>query len=69
MDACELRRATDIVGAHRDQQECVHWRVVEHMGEHDGPREGCAIQHFALLDGGDEMAAWLLSVKRRVEGQ
>ena len=67
MDECELRRANDIVGAQCDHEECVYWRVVEHIDEHDSPREGCALQHFALLDSGDEIAAWLLSVKTRVE--
>jgi hypothetical protein len=69
MDECELRRSNDIVGVHCDQDECVYWREVEHMDAHDGSREGCAIQHFALLDGGDEVTAWLLCVKRRVERQ
>jgi hypothetical protein len=27
---------------------------------------GCAIQHFSMLDGGQEIAAWLLSAKERV---
>jgi len=69
MDECELRRANDIVGVHCEEEECVYWRVIEHMDEHDGPQNGCAIQHFALLDGGDVMVAWLLSVKTRVERQ
>jgi hypothetical protein len=67
MDECELRRANEIVGFHCEQAECVYWRVVEHLDAHGGPRKGCAIQYFALLEGGDEIAAWLLSVKMRVD--
>lgn len=73
MDECELRRANDVVAVHCDREECLYWRVLEHVDEHvdehDGPREGCAIQHFSLLDDGHEMTAWLLSVKLRVESQ
>ena len=42
--------------------------MLGHTGVHDGEGWGCAIQHFQLLEGGEEVAAWLLSVKRRVEG-
>lgn len=44
------------------------WRLIEHV---DLPTEpgwtGCAIQHFDLLEGGEPVAAWLLSVKERLE--
>jgi hypothetical protein len=51
-----------------DGQECVYWRVLEHVGEDGAPRIGCAIGHFELLaDKNPEVAVWLLSVKRRVD--
>jgi hypothetical protein len=36
------------------------------MAEEPAPME-CAIQHFRLTDQGADVAAWLLSVKERVE--
>jgi hypothetical protein len=51
-----------------DGGECVYWRVLEHIGEDAGSRAGCAIGHFELLaDRNPEVAAWLLSVKRRMD--
>lgn len=66
---CELRAANGHPGTACDEGRCVYWRAAAHLGlsEPDGGG-GCAIQHFSLLDGGAEVAAWLLSVKERVEG-
>jgi hypothetical protein len=42
--------------------------VIEHLDISGAPTEGCAVQYFGLLDGGNgELAAWLMSVKDRVE--
>ncbi len=68
MTECKLRRANGIEGVACDEHTCVYWRVLEHLDLGMEPAEGCAIQHFGLLDGGDsDLAAWLLSVKARVE--
>ena len=64
-DFCDLREANDEPGAHCDRERCTFWRLVEHVDGESG--SGCAIKHFELL-GNDEVAAWLLSVKKRVEG-
>jgi hypothetical protein len=67
-DCCELRQAIG-VQAECDGESCLYWRAVDHLGlsEEDA---GCAIQRFRMLDGnGDEVAAWLHSVKERVEAQ
>ncbi len=64
-DSCELRAALE-VHAHCDEEACIYWRVARHVGV-DVPDGGCAIQHFQLLEGGDELASWLLSVKTRVD--
>lgn len=65
-DECKLKLANDIAGESCNEEQCVYWRVAEHIGlnEVDG---SCAIQHFQLLDGGTDVAAWLLSVKERLE--
>ena len=65
-DNCELRIANGIDGQPCDGEDCIYWRVVEHLGEEK--HAGCAIQHFEML-GDSEIAAWLLSVKERLEGQ
>lgn len=61
---CELKAANGVTGEPCGGDECPFWRVVGHLGAEEGT--GCAIQHYALL-GDDEVAAWLLSVKLRVE--
>lgn len=61
---CELKAANSVLGEPCGGGECPFWRVVGHLGAEEGA--GCAIQHFALL-GDDDLAAWLLSVKLRVE--
>jgi hypothetical protein len=64
---CELKATNGIV-AHCDEEQCVYWRVVDHL-DLPAPVNGCAIQYFGMLDGdGESVAAWLLSVKERVEG-
>lgn len=65
---CELRRANGMPGVDCDEEECIYWRVADHLGV-AVYADGCAIQHFELLDDGAEVAAWLLSLKQRVEGQ
>jgi hypothetical protein len=44
---------------------CLFWRAVDQLGVAQGDWSGCAIEHFALLDGGDDLAAWLISAKQR----
>ena len=65
-DTCRLREHNGIVDVHCEREECVYWRVVGHLGVVE-QGQGCAIQHFQLLDGGGEIAAWLPSVKERYE--
>lgn len=65
---CELRRSIGMEGVPCDRRECTYWRIVEHIDTGELPTEGCAIQHFELLgDKGADVAAWLWSVKRRIE--
>ena len=62
---CELREANGLPEQHCDKEVCIFWRIAEHVG---GPEsgDGCAIQHYQLM--GDEgVAAWLLSVKERLD--
>ena len=61
---CELRKANGREATLCDEGACVFWRAVDHIGEEPG--EGCAIQHYELL-GDQGVAAWLLSVKDRLE--
>ena len=67
---CQLRKANGVSGVLCDEDRCAFWRVVEQL---DAGRSdewtGCAIQHFSLLEGGEEVAAWLLSTKERVEAE
>jgi hypothetical protein len=66
---CLLRKANGRPDSECQEVRCTFWRFVEQA---DLPAEpewmGCAIQHFALLEGGEPVAAWLLSVKERLEG-
>jgi hypothetical protein len=64
MSDCKLRASNGAEPTHCDGDTCVFWRALEHLGTGDG--EGCAIQHYQLL-ADDGIAAWLLSVKERVE--
>ena len=63
MRTCELS-ATHGVLHECDEEHCLYWRALEHLGS--GPADGCAIEHHKLL-ANDEVSAWLLSVKERVE--
>ena len=65
---CKLRAANRTPGVPCDEAECMFWRVVEHLGV-EARSDGCAIQYFQLLDGGEDVAAWLLSVKERLESK
>ncbi|HEY5467623.1 MAG TPA: hypothetical protein VIK85_00790 [Coriobacteriia bacterium] len=49
-----------------EEEFCLFWRAVDQLGVAQSDWSGCAIQHFALLDGGQEIAAWLMSAKERV---
>jgi hypothetical protein len=67
-DRCELRAANGQDGVACTGAECMYWRLADHIGAADGVEwEGCAIQHFRMLEGGADVAAWLLSVKDRIE--
>jgi hypothetical protein len=66
MAECLLRTATGQPDTLCDEASCTFWRVVDELDvAEQGDWTGCAIQHFALLDGGSELAAWLLSAKKR----
>jgi hypothetical protein len=68
MAECQLRRANGDDHVPCDEERCAYWRVAESVGAGDqADGSGCAIQHFQLLEGGREVAEWLLSVKQRVE--
>jgi len=64
MADCKLRAAQGQGLVHCDEETCVFWRALEHLGADEGP--GCAIQHYQLL-ADESVAAWLMSVKDRVE--
>jgi hypothetical protein len=66
--ACDLRELAIGSRDECDGTDCVYWRVLEHVGESDVEKTGCAIGHFEILaDKNPEVAVWLLSVKRRVD--
>ena len=65
---CELRAVNGLPDVDCDRDECIYWRVAGHLGLAES-EAGCAIQHFELLDGGEDVAAWLLTVKERLEQQ
>ncbi len=68
MSECKLRRANGISGVACDREECVYWRVVEHLDLEVPSEHGCAIQYFELLEGANgDLVTWLLSVKERME--
>ena len=64
MSECKLRAANYQGLVRCDEEKCVFWRALEHLGTPEG--EGCAIEYFELL-ANDGVAEWLLSVKERVE--
>ena len=63
-DLCDLRAANGDPDRDCAAEECPFWRVVGHVAE--APGTGCAIKHYQLL-GDDDVAAWLLSVRERIE--
>jgi hypothetical protein len=63
-DNCELRAANGVHDHECDGSDCVFWRAVSHLGESEA--SGCAITHYQML-GDERTAAWLLSVKERLE--
>jgi len=68
MGDCELRKANGIEHVACDGNGCVYWCVLEHLDLPMERTDGCAIQSFDLLAAADDdLAAWLLSVKMRVE--
>jgi len=68
-DQCDLRAATGQEGQACDGEACIFWRIAGHLDLVEGT-EGCAVQYFELLgEEGSEVAAWLLSVKQRVEAE
>jgi hypothetical protein len=68
MPECLLRAANGLPGVECDGEECVYWRLVEQLDVDEVPvPQQCAIQHFRLLEGGADIAEWLLSVKLRMD--
>jgi hypothetical protein len=66
MAECLLRRMNGRPDTLCDEEYCIFWRVVDHLEvSEQADWYGCAIQHFALLEGGADLAAWLLSAKER----
>jgi len=63
-DLCDLHAANGNIDAECRSDACPFWRVVEHVSER--PAVGCAIKHYQLL-GKDDLAAWLLTVRERIE--
>jgi len=67
-DRCELRAVNGLYGVMCDGPDCMFWRLTDHLELSEGvDRDGCAVQHFEMLEGGQEVARWLLSFKRRME--
>lgn len=64
-DNCKLRETQGAI-THCDQDACIYWRIAGHLDVVEDTA-GCAIQYFQLLDGGEDVATWLLSVKNRLE--
>jgi len=63
---CELD-AVNGIQSNCDEEECVFWRAAGHLDLVE-TASGCAIQYFELLgESGAEVAAWLQSVKERLE--
>jgi hypothetical protein len=66
MAQCMLSLANGNPDVLCDEEFCLFWRAVDHLGVAQDEWAGCAIQHFALLDDGHDLAAWLISAKGRV---
>lgn len=66
MNECELRRHVLDLGLPCDEGECLFWTHLGPEGEDAAPR--CAIEYFGMLgEAGEELAAWLLSLKERTD--
>jgi hypothetical protein len=65
MAQCMLSLANGMPDVLCDEESCLFWRVADQLDVAESDWSGCAIQHFALLDGGNELAAWLISAKER----
>ena len=65
MAQCMLSLANGMPDVLCDEESCLFWRVADQLDVAPSEWSGCAIQHFALLDGGHDLAAWLISAKKR----
>ena len=66
-DLCRLSEVNS-VKAWCSRDKCIYWRLLESQDIGSEDEVGCGIQHFGLIDGLDqETAAWMLSMKRRLE--
>lgn len=65
-DRCTLRHVALRQTFECDREACVFWRAVDHLDVAPGEHTGCALEYFALLEGGEEVTAWLLSLKERL---
>ncbi len=60
-DTCKLREANGQPNVPCTHEACVFWRHAT------GTEDGCAIQYFELLGDAEELPAWLLAIKKRLE--
>lgn len=66
-DLCRLSEVNGIE-AWCTREKCIYWRLLVSQDIESEQEVGCGIQHFDLIDGLDpETAAWMLSMKRRLE--
>ncbi|MHB1391385.1 MAG: hypothetical protein ACYCXF_09205 [Thermoleophilia bacterium] len=50
------------------RESCIYWRMLEPQDIDLDNEKGCGLQHFGVLGGlTPEVAAWLLSMKKRLE--
>ena len=66
MAECKLGLANGQPDTLCEEESCLFWRFVDHLDVDQSGWSGCAIQHFSMLDGGQDIAVWLLSAKERV---
>lgn len=66
-EKCHLHQAQCLeVWCTRDS--CIYWRLLEPQEVGISIKKGCGLQHFGVLDDlSPEMAAWLLTMKKRLE--
>lgn len=64
-ETCKLHQLHGVDDHLCDGETCLYWRVLSHLSEGDA-EGGCGIQEYELL-GDSRVAAWLLSVKQRIE--